>query len=82
VRYFEIFVSCPLQVCEERDPKGLYRRARAGEVADFTGISAPYERPEAPELILPTDQLSVEQCARRLLEYLRDHGLVGPLSGC
>jgi len=77
-RFVEVFLDASLPVCDKRDPKGLYRKARAGEIADFTGISAPYERPEDPELILPTDTLSVEQCARRVLEYLRDHGLIAP----
>jgi adenylylsulfate kinase len=79
-RFIEVFLDASLPVCEQRDPKGFYRKARAGEVADFTGISAPYERPEDPELTLPTDQLRVDECARRVLEYLRDHGLIDPLA--
>lgn len=74
--FVEIFVSCPLEVCEARDPKGLYQKARAGEILDFTGIDAPYEPPEAPELILETDQWPVEDCARQLLTYLRDKGYI------
>jgi adenylylsulfate kinase len=60
-RFLEIFVTAPLAVCEQRDVKGLYRRARANEIAEFTGISSPYEAPESPELIVPSDRLSVEE---------------------
>jgi adenylyl-sulfate kinase len=66
-RFFEVFVDAPLEVCERRDPKGLYRQARRGEIADFTGVSAPYEPPTAPALALDTARRSVEQCARELL---------------
>lgn len=69
--FVEIFVSCPLEVCESRDPKGLYRKARAGEIADFTGISAPYEPPVAPELVIETDRHDVEACVQQVLAYLR-----------
>jgi adenylyl-sulfate kinase len=61
-RFLEVHVSAPLAVCEQRDPKGLYARARAGELKDFTGISAPYEAPAQPEIELPTDRLSVPEC--------------------
>ena len=61
-KFIECFLDVPVEVCERRDPKGLYRKARAGEIAEFTGVSAPYERPEAPELALDTDQLSLDQC--------------------
>ena len=61
-RFLEVHVSAPLAVCEQRDPKGLYARARAGELKDFTGISAPYEAPVQPEIELPTDRLSVSEC--------------------
>ena len=72
--FLEVYVDTPLHVCEARDPKGLYRRARAGEVRDFTGISAPYEAPEAAELVLHTDQHTLDQCAERVVEMLRDRG--------
>lgn len=71
-RFVEVFVDAPLQVCEERDPKGLYGRARAGEIAHFTGVSAPYERPEAPALVLETSASGVEESAGRLVTFLRD----------
>jgi adenylyl-sulfate kinase len=63
----EAFVKAPLAVCEARDPKGLYARARRGELADFTGVSAPYEEPEAPDLTLDTSTLTVEECVQRLI---------------
>lgn len=71
--FIEIFVDTPLEVCEQRDPKGLYAKARQGEIANFTGISSPYESPETPELVLDTTALSVEQAAERVLDYLREH---------
>jgi bifunctional enzyme CysN/CysC len=67
-RFFEIHVDAPLAVCETRDPKGLYRKARAGEIQQFTGISAPYEPPEEPALILDTTALSPAGCAARIIE--------------
>ncbi len=70
----EIHVSCPLETCESRDPKGLYKKARAGEIPEFTGISAPYEEPLAPELVVQTGELGVEECAGQVVEYLRENG--------
>ncbi|MFW6084512.1 MAG: adenylyl-sulfate kinase [Gemmatimonadota bacterium] len=72
--FVEVFVDCPLEVCEERDPKGLYEKARSGEIPEFTGISAPYEAPERPEICVDTDELSVEEAADRVVEYLRAGG--------
>ena len=69
-RFVEVYVNAPLAICEERDPKGLYAKARANEIREFTGISAPYEEPEKPEIELRTDQLSVPESVARLLEYL------------
>lgn len=69
--FHEVFVSCPVDVCIARDPKGLYRKALAGEIRNFTGISDPYEEPLAPELVLHTDRKTIEECVRSLLEYLR-----------
>jgi adenylylsulfate kinase-like enzyme len=63
-------VDAPLEICEQRDPKGLYARARAHKLEEFTGITAPYEPPERPELILRTDQLSVAECVTRILDRL------------
>jgi bifunctional enzyme CysN/CysC len=72
-RFIEVFVNAPLEVCEQRDPKGLYAKARAREIKDFTGVSAPYEEPTHPELELHTDQLSVSESVARILEYLQIH---------
>jgi adenylylsulfate kinase len=70
--FIEVFVKCPLEVCETRDPKGLYKKARAGEVKDFTGISAPYEEPLAPELVLETATHSVPELVTQVMDYLKD----------
>jgi bifunctional enzyme CysN/CysC len=69
-KFVEVYVNAPLRVCEERDPKGLYAKARANQIKDFTGVSAPYEAPEHPELELPTDQLTVAESVARIIEYL------------
>lgn len=66
--FVEVFVSTPLEVCEQRDVKGLYKKARAGEVKDFTGISAPFEAPERPAIDIDTSKHSVEECVQLLLE--------------
>jgi bifunctional enzyme CysN/CysC len=68
--FHEVYIKAPLGVCEQRDPKGLYRKARAGEIADFTGISAPYEPPETPQLEIDTAEKSVEECLAALIEYI------------
>jgi len=73
--FAEIFVDTPLDVCEQRDPKGLYKKARAGEIKGFTGIDDPYEAPENPELILDTSKLTVEDSVRKCLELLADKGV-------
>ncbi|HLG67272.1 MAG TPA: sulfate adenylyltransferase subunit CysN [Acidimicrobiales bacterium] len=75
--FFEVFVDVPLEVAERRDPKGLYRRARRGELANVTGIDSPYEPPESPELRLDTSRLSPDEAADRVLALLRDHGRFG-----
>jgi adenylyl-sulfate kinase len=69
-RFLEVFLDAPLAVCEARDPKGLYRKARAGEVSEFTGISAPYERPEYPDMVLRTDLLDASQAAAEVMARL------------
>ena len=74
--FIEVYVKCPLDVCEERDTKGLYKKARAGEVKDFTGISAPYEEPLNPELTIDSSKLTVEESARAVLNYLEENGCV------
>jgi adenylylsulfate kinase len=68
--YFEVFVNAPLTVCEQRDPKGLYRRARAGELAHFTGVDDPYEAPESPDLECRTDLESVDECVATIIRKL------------
>ncbi len=68
--FIEVFVDTSLEVCEKRDPKGLYKKARAGEIPEFTGISAPYEAPEKPELVLDTGVLSATDAAAKVIEYL------------
>jgi adenylylsulfate kinase len=75
--FFEIFTRCPLDICETRDPKGLYAKARAGEITDFTGIDSPYEEPDNPELVLDTGELSVEECVKRVVALLEESGIIG-----
>lgn len=74
--FFEIYCACPLKVCETRDVKGLYKRARAGEIKDFTGLSSPYEEPVAPELALDTGSLSLEESVQKLITLLVDRGVI------
>lgn len=68
--FFEVYVNCPLEVCESRDVKGLYARARAGEISDFTGVDAPFEAPEAPDVEIRTDRLDLEESLKILTEAL------------
>lgn len=68
--YIEVFVDCPLEVCEERDVKGLYAKARAGEIPDFTGISSPFEKPDSPHLRLKSAEKSVEACVEELKNFV------------
>jgi len=74
--FVEVHVICPVEVCEQRDVKGLYKKARAGEIKEFTGISAPYEAPLEPELAIDTSAQSVEASARQILQYLERKGIV------
>lgn len=74
--FLEIWCRCPLEVCEERDVKGLYKKARAGKIPDFTGISSPYESPEKPELIVDTAEHSLDQSAGLVLELLQERGII------
>ncbi len=69
-RFTEIFVNAPLATCQQRDPKGLYKRAARGEISEFTGVSSPYEAPTRPEINLHTDRESVEVCVTRILDFL------------
>jgi len=74
--FIEVFVDTPLSVCEARDPKGLYKRARAGEIPDFTGIDSAYEPPLAPEIHLRTDQDDIQTCAQQVMNYLKSHNYI------
>ena len=74
--FIEIYVECAVSVCEERDPKGLYRKARAGEIPEFTGISAPYEAPEQPELTLNSGEMSLEACVGAVVAYLQSRNIL------
>lgn len=75
-QFIEIFCDAPLEVCEQRDTKGLYKKAREGKIPEFTGISAPYEAPENPELILNTGVESLEESTRRVITHLQEKGLI------
>lgn len=68
--YIEIYCNCPVEICEQRDVKGLYKKARAGHVSDFTGISSPYEVPDNPDLILDTGKLGLDQCVDKIVTLL------------
>ena len=74
--FVEVYVEAPLDICEKRDPKGLYKKARAGIIPEFTGISAPYEAPLKAELVINTDELSVEESAQKILEYLTKNKII------
>jgi adenylylsulfate kinase len=74
--FVEIFVHCPLEVCEQRDPKGLYQKARLGEIQNFTGINSPYEAPDSPELTLDSSVLTVEECVEQVIQYLKSQSLL------
>lgn len=71
--FIEVYTKCSVEECENRDPKGLYKKARSGEIPEFTGISAPYEAPDHPEIILDTEHESIEQSVDRVIEYLKQH---------
>ena len=75
-RFIEIFVDTPISLCRTRDPKGLYRRAAAGELKNFTGVDSPYEAPQKPELVLHTENSSAEELADQIIQYLRRHGRI------
>jgi adenylylsulfate kinase len=69
--FFEVFIDTPLAICEERDVKGLYKKARAGEIADFTGISAPFEQPESPAFVLKTEDRTPDECTEDLFAFIK-----------
>jgi adenylylsulfate kinase len=74
--FVEVYVDCPVEVCEQRDVKGLYKKARAGEIKEFTGISAPYEEPLRPELTIKTAGQSVEDSAKQIMAHLERAGVI------
>ncbi len=70
--FIEVFVNCPIAVCEERDPKGLYQQARQGKINEFTGISSPYEQPDNPEITIQTNEMTIDQSVEKILHYLKE----------
>ncbi|MCR4396372.1 MAG: adenylyl-sulfate kinase [Candidatus Saccharicenans sp.] len=74
--FIEVYVKCPLEVCMSRDTKGMYQKAIRGEIKEFTGISDPYEEPLNPELVLETDRETLEESARKVIDYLRKSGYI------
>ncbi len=74
--FVEVFVDCALSVAEERDPKGLYKKARAGEIKNFTGIDDPYEPPESPEIHLRTDEMTLQEEVSMVVDYLMMHDII------
>ena len=78
-RFFEIYCECSVGECETRDPKGLWQRARKGEIEEFTGVSAPYEEPLTPEIIVQTDKYSLEECAEQIMRHLEEQGVIPAL---
>ena len=69
-RFYEIYVKCPLEVCEQRDVKGLYKKARQGKIKNYTGVSAPYEEPLNPDLVLDSDKLGLEECVEQIVQFV------------
>jgi adenylylsulfate kinase len=74
--FIEVFIDTPISVCEQRDPKGLYKKARAGEIKDFTGIDSTYDIPKAPQIHVKTAELSIEKCAEQIVTYLMTQGFI------
>ena len=72
--FIEVFVDTPLEVCESRDPKGLYQKARKGEIPNFTGISSPYESPEKPEIHIINDKVTIDDVAKQIIDYIKEKG--------
>ena len=79
--FVEVYVDASVETCEARDVKGLYKKARAGEIPEFTGISAPYEAPERPEIVIDTNRQSVEESVEQVVRYLEEKGYLGAPSG-
>lgn len=76
IPFIEVYVDVPIEVAEQRDPKGLYKKARAGQIKEFTGISAPYEAPDSPEIVIKTHEKSVEECVTQIVEWLQAKGFI------
>lgn len=74
--FWEIFVSCPIEICQQRDPKGLYKKALNGDLLQFTGISSPYEEPESPELTIQSNLLSLDGCVSTIIERLKSENII------
>jgi adenylylsulfate kinase len=74
--FIEIYIKCGLETCEKRDPKGLYVKARSGKIPEFTGISAPYEEPDKPEMVLETDKKTVDESVQAIWDYLVEHKII------
>jgi adenylyl-sulfate kinase len=74
--FIEVFIDTPIEVCQARDPKGLYQKALAGEIKNFTGIDSPYEAPKAPEVHIKTNQMSIEEAVMKIVEYLKTKGYI------
>ncbi len=68
--FIEVFVKCPVEICEQRDVKGLYKKARAGEIKNFTGINSPYEEPKHPEVVVETNKLSLDESVEKISKYI------------
>ncbi|MES9682361.1 adenylyl-sulfate kinase [Bacillus sp. AFS001701] len=75
--FIEVYVECSVETCESRDPKGLYKKAKNGEIQNFTGISSPYEAPINPEITLNTDRQSVQECVETILQFLKSKNYIG-----
>lgn len=76
--FVEVYIDVPVEVAEQRDPKGLYKRARAGEIKEFTGISAPYEEPLKPEIHIKSHEVGIKEAAKSIIAYLDDKGYLPP----
>ncbi len=75
--FIEVYVRCPIDICEQRDPKGLYKKARTGELKEFTGVDDPYEEPENPEIVLYTDRETKDECVSKIISYLYEKNYIG-----
>jgi len=78
--FVEVFCDAPLDICESRDVKGLYKKARSGEIPEFTGVSSPYENPSKPELILDTNTLSIKECLEKIISYISKRQVIKPIT--